>query len=72
MTRLVLLGVSELRRRLGGVSRQRVDQLSRRRSFPSPCADLAQGRVWLGEDVEAWIGAHRPAPDEEDSDGDSR
>jgi len=68
MTNLLLLGTAELQRRFGGVSRQRVDQVSRRPDFPSPCATLSQGRVWLGADVEAWIRVHRPGLDEEDLD----
>lgn len=55
MTEIVLLGISELRVRFGGVSRQRVDQLTRRADFPKPLADLAQGRIWLGADVERWL-----------------
>jgi prophage regulatory protein len=55
VARLVLLGISELRARLGGVSRQRADQVTRRADFPKPCADLAQGRVWRGRDVERWL-----------------
>ncbi|RSM36690.1 DNA-binding protein [Actinoplanes sp. ATCC 53533] len=54
MAEIVLLGISELRVRFGGVSRQRADQLSRRTDFPKPCAELAQGRIWLGADVERW------------------
>lgn len=37
-----------------GVSRQRVDQLSRSKGFPAPAAELAVGRVWLRQDIEAW------------------
>jgi predicted DNA-binding transcriptional regulator AlpA len=37
-----------------GVSRQRVDQLSRTEAFPTPVADLAVGRVWLREDIIEW------------------
>ena len=57
----MLFGVGELRVRLGGVSRQRVDQLTRRVDFPCPCAELAQGRVWLGEDIESWIKEYKRA-----------
>jgi len=52
---LMLMGISELKVRLGGVSRQRVDQVTRRADFPRPCAELAQGRIWLGQDVERWF-----------------
>jgi predicted DNA-binding transcriptional regulator AlpA len=58
---VVLFGIGELRVRLGGVSRQRVDQLTRRDDFPCPCAELAQGRVWLGEDIESWIKEYKRA-----------
>jgi predicted DNA-binding transcriptional regulator AlpA len=37
-----------------GVSRQRVDQLSRTEHFPEPAAELAVGRVWAKADVIAW------------------
>ncbi|MGH9111591.1 MAG: helix-turn-helix transcriptional regulator [Acidimicrobiales bacterium] len=37
-----------------GVSRQRVDQLTRTPGFPEPTASLAIGRVWERSDVEAW------------------
>jgi hypothetical protein len=67
MDKMVLLGISELQRRFGGRSRQRIDQLTRRSDFPGPCAALVNGRVWLGADVEAWIRAHRPELSEEGS-----
>ncbi len=44
---------------LGGVSRQRVYQITSRRDFPEPVATLQMGNVWLAEDVEAWIAARR-------------
>ena len=37
-----------------GVTRQRVDQLSRTDQFPEPAAELAVGRVWAKADVVAW------------------
>jgi predicted DNA-binding transcriptional regulator AlpA len=37
-----------------GVSRQRVDQLSRTDAFPDPEAELAIGRVWDRAAVVAW------------------
>jgi prophage regulatory protein len=58
MAEIVLLGISELRVRLGGVSRQRADQVTRRDDFPKPCAGLAQGRIWCGPDVERWFELH--------------
>jgi prophage regulatory protein len=54
-----LMGAHEIRVRLGGVSRQRAYQITSRADFPVPIADLAQGKVWLTEDVEAWMKVHR-------------
>lgn len=65
MAEVVLLGISELQRRFGGKSRQRIDQLTRRSGFPRPCAALGNGRVWLGAEVDAWIRVHRPELNEE-------
>lgn len=55
---LVLVGAHEIRHLLG-VSRQRVYQLAARSDFPKPIAELAQGKIWDLEDIEAWIGVHR-------------
>lgn len=52
-----MVGAHEIRIRLGGVSRQRVYQLTCRDDFPTPVADLVQGKVWLAADVETWIAA---------------
>jgi prophage regulatory protein len=49
-----LVGVHEIRELLG-VSRQRVHQLTRRAQFPAPVVDLAQGKVWFRDDIDAWI-----------------
>jgi predicted DNA-binding transcriptional regulator AlpA len=57
-----VVGAHEIRVRLGGVSRQRVYQITSRADFPKPVADLVQGKVWLADDVEAWIECHRPMP----------
>lgn len=54
------VGAHEIRLWLGGVSRQRTYQITCRAGFPDPVADLAQGKVWLGADVEAWFTRHRP------------
>jgi prophage regulatory protein len=54
-------GAHEIRDLLG-VSRQRVYQLARRSDFPKPIAILAQGKVWLVSDIEAWIGTYRTKP----------
>ena len=37
-----------------GVSRQRVQQLTRHPDFPPPVARLAMGSVWTRADVTAW------------------
>jgi prophage regulatory protein len=54
-----LMGSQEIRARLGGLSRQRVYQLTSRDTFPAPVADLAQGKVWDAADVEEWIARYR-------------
>lgn len=48
-----LAGVYEIAQMLG-VSRQRVDQLSRREDFPRPVAELHRARIWLKAEVEDW------------------
>jgi hypothetical protein len=53
------MGARELQRLLGDVSRQRAYQISIRPGFPPPVASLAQGKVWLADDVEAWARQHR-------------
>ncbi|MFC3382540.1 helix-turn-helix transcriptional regulator [Couchioplanes azureus] len=58
--KLRLVGAHEIRMMLGGISRQRVYQITSRRDFPEPVAELAMGNVWRTEDVEAWI-ASRPS-----------
>lgn len=50
-----LVGVSEIRVMLGGVSRERVHQLTRRPDFPQPVAVLRMGKVWTAAAVKAWI-----------------
>ncbi|MFC7530130.1 DNA-binding protein [Actinoplanes sp. GCM10030250] len=58
-----LMGSHEIRVRLGGISRQRVYQITQGRSFPEPIAKLEMGNVWLTEDVEEWIKEHRSDPE---------
>src|SRR5436190_24204830 len=53
------MGAHEIRIRLGGVSRQRAYQITSRADFPKPIADLAQGKVWAADEVEAWMKVHR-------------
>ena len=55
---LRLVGAHEIRHLLG-VSRQRVYQLATRSDFPEPIAELAQGKIWVLADIEAWISSHR-------------
>ena len=47
------MGLTEIAEALG-ISRQRVDQLTRREDFPKPAAVLASGRIWKTEDIEKW------------------
>jgi predicted DNA-binding transcriptional regulator AlpA len=54
-----LVGAREIRALMHGVSRQRVYQLTSRRDFPRPVATLRQGKIWLAEEVEAWINNRR-------------
>ncbi|GAA4926720.1 helix-turn-helix transcriptional regulator [Actinoplanes utahensis] len=56
---LRLLGAHEVRARIGLISRQRVYQLAKRADFPQPVADLAQGKIWLADEIEAWLDARR-------------
>ena len=49
------VGATEIRGLMHGVSRQRVYQLTKHKDFPAPAAALAQGKVWVAEEVEAWI-----------------
>ncbi len=58
--RLRLVGTQEIRQLLGGVSKTRAAQITGRRDFPEPVAVLAAGKIWLADDVEAWIREHRP------------
>ena len=49
-----LVGLTEIARMLG-VSRQRAHQLAQTDDFPRPAAELANGRVWEIDDVDAWM-----------------
>jgi len=66
MAQLRLMGAHEIRVRLGGISRQRIYQITQRADFPKPLADLRAGKVWRAEDVEAWITERRPHQDDLD------
>lgn len=59
MDPIPLMATAEIRVRLGGVSPQRVYEITTRADFPSPVATLRCGRIWHRDDVEAWIRAHR-------------
>ncbi|GAA1879562.1 hypothetical protein [Asanoa iriomotensis] len=50
----------EIRMRLGGISRQRVYAITSHKNFPDPVAELAAGKIWATDDVEAWIKEYRP------------
>lgn len=53
-----LVGSQEIGAILGGLSRQRVQQLISRPDFPEPDVVLAMGKVWKRADVEDWARAH--------------
>jgi predicted DNA-binding transcriptional regulator AlpA len=58
-----LVGVAEIARMLG-VSRQRVDAITRTdSSFPAPEVELTAGRVWRREEIEDWSRQHRRRSD---------
>jgi prophage regulatory protein len=46
-----LVGPAEIGKMLGGISRQRVYQLTSREDFPAPVAKLATGKIWAYDDV---------------------
>ena len=52
------VGAAEIGRMLGGVSRQRVQQIVKRADFPAPEVELDMGKVWSRAKVEAWLRAH--------------
>ena len=58
-----LMGMHEIRLRLGNLSRQRTYQLVSRPDFPKPIASLSQGKVWRAVDVEQWMNAREAADD---------
>ncbi|MBO3744165.1 helix-turn-helix transcriptional regulator [Actinoplanes flavus] len=58
---LRLMDAHEIRVRLGNLSPQRVYQITNKASFPKPVAVLGAGKIWLADDVEAWIAEHRPS-----------
>jgi len=49
-----LIGIHEITLMLG-ISRQRVDKISRTDpGFPEPAAELHAGRIWRRSDIEDW------------------
>lgn len=57
MAKIELMGVHEIAELLG-VSRQRVDEITRTDArFPEPVDTLRSGRIWRRRDVEAWAAA---------------
>ena len=53
-----LVGSQEIGVLLGGLSRQRVQQLINRDDWPEPEVTLAMGKVWKRADIEAWAREH--------------
>jgi hypothetical protein len=49
-----VLGAAEIAELLGGLSRQRVSQLTAHEDFPEPLARLHMGSIWRYEDVAQW------------------
>lgn len=62
-----IVGSAEIGRMLGGLSRQRIQQLVNRDDFPKPDAVLEMGKVWKREDVEQWARDHGRAVDDADA-----
>jgi hypothetical protein len=60
-----LVGAAEIARMFGGISRQRVQQLTGREDFPAPEVVLHMGKVWKRADVEAWAREHGRAVSDE-------
>lgn len=54
-----LMAAAEIGRRLG-VGRTRVKHYLARPDWPAPHDRLDVGRIWLADDIEQWIAAHRP------------
>ncbi|GAB3815285.1 helix-turn-helix transcriptional regulator [Micromonospora zhanjiangensis] len=53
------MGPYEIAERLN-VSRSRFQQIALRPHFPKPYQELRGMKVWLAEEIEAWIKEHRP------------
>lgn len=61
-----LVGAAEIGKMFGGISRQRVYQITATSDFPKPVATLAMGKVWRTEDVRRWAAAHDREVHEDD------
>lgn len=51
------MGAAEIAEMFGGISRQRVYQLTSRPDFPAPMVRLKAGAVWRTADVVKWAEA---------------
>ncbi len=49
-----MVGAAEIAELLGGLSRQRVSQLTAAQDFPEPLHRLRMGNVWRYGDVVKW------------------
>ncbi len=56
-----LVGAAEIAELLGGLSRQRVSQLTARDDFPAPALRLRMGALWWADDIRTWAAENRPA-----------
>ena len=59
MEPIPLVGIAEIRIRLGGISSQRADAITKKTTFPAPVWTLIMGRVWSRDDFEQWVAEHR-------------
>jgi predicted DNA-binding transcriptional regulator AlpA len=53
-----LVGAAEIAHMLGGLSRQRVSQLTAAEGFPEPVERLRMGSIWRYAEVAAWAERH--------------
>ena len=58
---LPLAGIEEILVLLVQYSREWVRELTYRSDFPKPMAELAQGDIWLRDDIAPWIHDHSDA-----------
>ncbi|NAS22473.1 hypothetical protein GT755_12350 [Herbidospora sp. NEAU-GS84] len=52
------MGAAEIGLMLGGLSRQRVSQLTSSDDFPEPVVRLKMGAIWRANDVRKWARDH--------------